>query len=453
MDKIAQPHDSSRQRVNARVWFALHGWFAMPVWGGLLLICLTGTLCTISQEITWLYNPQVRSSSAAVDISQFDKVGAAIAMRYPGSHLSSIHIEEPYLAYRVRARLPNGDSKTLFINPHTGRIQGEADGAGFRGFMLALHGWLMFPWQDDHSLGWYLVTIFSIPLLGSLITAVLMIKRFWHLFFQPRIRFHKGRRVLWGDLHRVAGVWSVWFVAVISLSGLWFMLQGILVQNQVDLYPKAPTLERRDMPQLENVQPLDTLPLSQLISKAKAEFPDLRVSYIEMTDHTAGATIIRGKRGASLFRDNVNAVYLNPYSGEVIGTDTPSTVSFLHASAALLTPLHFGDFAGLASKLVWFTFGVILCGIIGSGFYIWYRRTLKTTRHYLTSTRRNRKRGIQPTAWKGFSIISWLILLLPLYFLYRQSYALPNSKQAVTEPPSLTEPQATMVENNTALKN
>ena len=44
------------------LWFALHGWLGLPIWGFLFLICLTGSVATISQEIVWLAQPEVRAS-------------------------------------------------------------------------------------------------------------------------------------------------------------------------------------------------------------------------------------------------------------------------------------------------------------------------------------------------------------------------------------------------------
>jgi len=427
VDIAADETPTGQRRLGGRFWFALHGWFALPVWGGLLLICLTGTLCTVSQEITWLYDSKVRADPSA-GAPRLDLVQAAIAQAYPEANIDSVQIEEPYFAYRVRIGLPGDDRKTLFVNPYTGELQGEAEGAGFRGFILALHGWLLLPWQGDYSLGWYLVTLFSMPLLGSLVTALLMLKRFWRFFYQPRVRLGKGARVFWGDLHRLLGVWSIWFVAIVGASGLWFLIQGALVHNQVAIYPSAPALSPEAVAVTATTTAPKNLPLEVLVARAKDEYPDLRIKYIKLPEYADDTVIVRGNRSWSLFRDNVNAVYLNPYNGETVAAHSPGNVSVLHAVGALITPLHFGNFGGLVSKLVWFFFGCLLSLIIGGGFFVWSKRTFDAIKREGPrekprgrNTRERRKKGaVAPITWGGFAFLSWLLALLPLYFLYQQ---------------------------------
>lgn len=414
----------TRQRYGQRLWFVLHGWFSLPIWGVLLLTCVTGSLCVISQEITWLYNPEVRASPVGDEV-RFDLMTAAIENAYPASRVESIQVDEPYLVYRMRIQLSSSNKKVLFVNPYTGALQGEADGSGFRGFVLALHGWLLLPWQNDYSFGWYLVTFLSIPLLGSLVTALVLFKRFWRLFYRPRLRWNKGDRVFWGDLHRLLGVWSIWFVAIISVSGLWFLIQGVLAQNQVELYPTIPSLSQK-LPALEApTKAAEVLPLDQLVTKAKAASENLNISFIQLPEHTEDVVVVQGTQYGSLFGRSVNAVYLNPYTGEPISFESPINASLLHAVVALMAPLHFGNFGGLSVKLIWFLFGLILCLIVGSGFVIWSKRALniksRNVRHERRVDRVEIKKdkggSLRPVTWRGFAYVSWLFILLPLYFL------------------------------------
>lgn len=404
-----------KRRLDRRLLFSLHGWFALPLWGFVLLTCATGSLCVISQEITWLYEPSVRVKPEA-GRPRYDLITANIDRSYPGAKIDSIYIDEPYLACRVRVHFTEGERATLLVNPHTGVIQGEVNGTGFRGFTLALHGWLFLPWQDDYSVGWYLVTFLSIPLMGSLLTGLLLFKRFWRLFYRPKLRLLRGSRVFWGDLHRLLGVWSIWFVLIISISGLWFLVQGVLAQNETNLYPQVPALPSQSLMKVQAGREVRALSLAQLLVKAEPELKGLSIKLIQLPKHSEGVVTIQGSRQWSVFSRNVNAIYLNPYTGGLVGSHNPNNVSLLQATVGLMAPLHFGNFGGLTIKVIWFLFGLVLCFMVASGFLIWAKRL------YAMECKPLGRKSSKPNSsvfWRGFRYISWLFVLLPAYYYFQ----------------------------------
>ncbi|MDF5993673.1 PepSY domain-containing protein [Pseudomonas aeruginosa] len=45
------------KKSRSRLWFLVHSWLALPIWFFVLIVCVTGTLAVVSQEIVWLANP------------------------------------------------------------------------------------------------------------------------------------------------------------------------------------------------------------------------------------------------------------------------------------------------------------------------------------------------------------------------------------------------------------
>lgn len=361
--------------MKRRLLFVLHGWLALPIWGLLALVCITGTLSVVGKEVSWLVSPEVRApNSGGGDALPLNSLADSVMALHPEAIINSVHIDEAYFAYFFRITTEHAGRKQLYVNQYSGQVQGEAQGLGFREFMLTLHGWLWFPWQNNYSVGWYIVTAVSLPLLGSLITGLLVFKRFWRAFSRPRLRFDRGARVFWGDLHRLTGVWSIWFVAIISLSGLLFLVEGILAQRHIEVFPDAPVLSSHSLPVTADGKPPQTLSLDEAVAAAKSAYPDLEISYIDLADHAYSTLTVRGTRALSPLRDTANAVYLNPYTGEPVKARSTSDLSPLQFTSTLLTSLHFGDFAGLASKLIWFVFGNLLSFMICSGFVLWNKR-------------------------------------------------------------------------------
>ncbi|RYE57861.1 MAG: PepSY domain-containing protein, partial [Sphingobacteriales bacterium] len=366
----------TRQRSHKHFWFALHGWMALPIWGLLAFICVTGTICVVSEEINWLLTPESRAENPhQTEPLPYDTLIAVVKKSYPEAAIQSIHITQPYLATLIRISLPD-DRKALYVNQFTGEVQGEVKGTGFRGFIIALHGWLLFPWQNDYSLGWYLVTVLSIPLLGSVISGLIIFKHFYRVLYRPTLRLNMGSRVFWGDLHRLIAVWSIWFVIVISVSSLWFLAQGILTQNHVEIYPEKNRLSADLIPETSNNRLPERMSADQASAIAKTIYPGLYVTFIEFPKNEDDTLLIQGTTVFSLFRDNANAINLNPYNGDVISVRGTKNLSLIQFISALLTPLHFGDFAGLTVKLIWFSFGCLVSTLVCSGFIIWTKRTV-----------------------------------------------------------------------------
>ena len=70
-----------------------------------------------------------------------------------------------------------------------------------------------------------LVAALSLPLLITLTSSLFIYKRWWRGFFSwPR--GDRPRR-LWGDLHRLLGVWSLWFIALIAATGGWYLVESL----------------------------------------------------------------------------------------------------------------------------------------------------------------------------------------------------------------------------------
>ncbi len=75
--------------------------------------------------------------------------------------------------------IPTGSSAALYVNPYTGAIQGKSPHFDFRQFTRALHGWWLMPFDNGYSWGWYLVSLLGLPMLASLVTGLVVYKRFW----------------------------------------------------------------------------------------------------------------------------------------------------------------------------------------------------------------------------------------------------------------------------------
>ncbi|WP_435635615.1 PepSY-associated TM helix domain-containing protein [Pseudomonas solani] len=385
------------KKSRSRLWFLVHSWLAMPIWCFMLIVCVTGTLAVVSQELVWLAKPEVRASKTEAGQQRmgYDQIVSRLHSAQPDAVISAIRRPgEDHFALLVDVSYPDTSVATLYVNPYTGTIQGRSSSFDFRQFTRALHGWWLVPFSNGYSWGWYLVSLLGLPMLASLVTGLVVYKRFWKGFLTPRLRFDQGARIFWGDFHRLSGIWSIWFIAVIAITGLWFLLQAILSDNHITLSSEGipPVLARDAVPIATPGKPVARIELERAVAIASQTIPSLEAEALYFPEDAYSALYIYGSSNYPLM---YQSVALNPFDGEVVAVRRLGDRSPLEFITESMHPLHTGDFGGLWSKLIWFAFGLILSLMVLSGFLIWSKRTAQAT---LALVKRNQRlAGLQAT--------------------------------------------------------
>ncbi|EPL04366.1 PepSY domain-containing protein [Pseudomonas sp. CF161] len=387
------------KKSRSKIWFLVHSWLALPIWFFVLIVCVTGTLAVVSQEIVWLANPDVRASKPSDDAQalSYDQVVAAIKQAEPQLLVESISTpDEAHFALDVGINYPDGRSVTVYVNPYTGAIQGVSPQFDFQAFTRALHGWWLVPFTNGYSWGWYLVSLLGLPMLASLVTGLVVYKKFWKGFFKP-VRFRHGARIFWGDFHRLSGLWSIWFIAVISITGIWFLIRAILGDNHISISsePIVPVIARENVPISADGKPAAMIGLDEAISIATQKIPGFDISFVSLPSNAYSHLYIGGRGWYPLMFQTAN---INPYTGSVDSSSLLADRNALEFVTESMRPLHTGDFGGLWIKLIWFFFGLLLSMMVLSGLLIWTKRTALATAHALKRSNKPARGSTPPRA-------------------------------------------------------
>lgn len=385
-----QPPVRKRSRKASSLWFAVHGWLGLPIWAFLFLICLTGSVATISQEIIWLIDPAARSNPPSPDAARlsYDAIMEKLGDQAPGTAVMFIDIpvKEQY-ALQFYVGRPDGSEVTLYVNPYTGAIQGEKSTFDLRELLRELHGWLLIPFTANYSPGWYIVSAMSIPLLGSLVSGLFVYKKFWRAFLRPRLRLNQGGRVFWGDFHRLAGLWSIPFIAIMSVTALWFLIEAALYDTgyKVPGEIEHPHVPRAQIATGATREAAHAVSVDQAIEIARRSFPDLVPAFVELPMGAYDPIEIAGRSAYPLVFE---IAYINPYSGRLMLAHGIGSRTAVALTTESMRPLHTGDFAGLWLKFVYFFFGLLLTTMSLSGMLVWIKRSAQKTSQFLTERRR-----------------------------------------------------------------
>uniref|UniRef100_UPI0013CE2D79 PepSY-associated TM helix domain-containing protein n=1 Tax=Pseudomonas aeruginosa TaxID=287 RepID=UPI0013CE2D79 len=330
------------------------------------------------QEIVWLANPEIRAGKPSDDARPLshDQLLEAINQAQPAIRVESLNFpDEEHFALSARVSYPDGSRASLYVNPYTGTIQGKSPNFDFRQFTRALHGWWLVPFNNGYSWGWYLVSLLGLPMLASLVTGLVVYKRFWKGFFKPRLRISQGARIFWGDFHRLSGIWSIWFIAIISITGTWFLIQAILADNHITLSSEGvpPVIARNEVPTGHTAPRIS---LDEAVRIATEGIPSLDAASVSLPGNAYSPIYVEGRGWYPLM---YQSAAINPYTGKIeakrlLGDRTP--LEFVTES---MRPLHTGDFGGIWVKLIWFVFGLLLSMMVLSGLLIWSKRTAQAT--------------------------------------------------------------------------
>jgi len=352
-----------------RRWLDIHRWVGLKLSILLSFVLITGTFATLSHEIDWLLEPARRVDPATVSGPPHDWEGMYRAIRaaYPDWAIHWLSAPEaPWFAAEAVGYTPLGERRRIYIHPGTLEVQGEGSWINAQRILRDSHRRLMI----FNAGGIILVSSLGILLLISLVTGLVVYRKFWRGFFKkPRTR---DARTFWGDLHRLGGVWSIWFVFLMGITALYYLVEA------AGLRPAPLPVEER--PDIRAQATPDGVSISAMADAAGAALPGFTITSI-WPPHAAGEPwVFQGQTDTVLVRERANQVRIDPASGEVAGVVDSENLGAWQRVGEAADPLHFGDFAGLWLKLVYFVFGLILSGMALSGVYIYSKRIREAAR-------------------------------------------------------------------------
>jgi uncharacterized iron-regulated membrane protein len=400
--------------MSKKKWMKWHSWLGLKLSLLMLVICVTGTISVISHEIDWLIDSDLRVSQTPQSIN-WDAMAANIKRTYPQRQL--FFINRPMYSNAASIALtvdPFIGARRVYLNPYSGDvIADKAWHASVQRVFRDLHRYLLSP-----IAGIYLVGPFGVILLASLITALVLYKKWWRGFF--KLRLYNGSRAFWGSLHKVAGLWSLWFIALIAITSVWYLVEAIISDIGVDIQFDRPVVQAQ---QLQDRKVIETQLLpSNVVKKAKAQFSEFTVDKVAFPRDQKSPYYVAGFTNIPLVRARSNVVYIDAVSGDVLKVRKTDEQTALEIWIDLADPLHFGDFGGLITKIIWFVFGLILCAMSATGIVIYLKRIKQQHQDFTFSKK----------VWRGTRFIMYIVLLIPVvtggYLLAQANDWLPRAQ-------------------------
>lgn len=366
------------------LWWVVHSWVGLKLSLLMAWVLLTGTLAVFSVEMDWLARPALRVMPQETAQASWGTLATSAQSALPGGQVGTLYAPiHRWFAAEAMAKDADGTQVRVYLNPYDAQVQGTGQWLSFQRFFREMHRHLLLP----AKWGIPLVSSLSILILMSLVTGLVSYKKFWRGFLK-RPRGGNARR-LTGDLHRLGGLWSLWFVALIGLTSLWYLVESLGGDAP---FTRAPKVAEVALP------PIDAAAIDRHAATAQSAYPSLRIRELRLPGEAGEPVGFFGQADALLVRDRTNGVFIDPAHGRVVQVVKGEQLNAHQRISEMSDPLHFGTFGGMTTKILWFVCGAILTALAVTGAMI-YSMRLATA--IAPDERRRRRHGPVARLWFG----------------------------------------------------
>ncbi len=391
----------------------LHRWVGLTVTLFLLSAGLTGALLAFNEELDqWLASDlyQIASPRAAQPLSALELHQRINAQLAPRAELNFLQLAIPHehaLALWVTAKTNPATQQPyelgfsqVFIDPYTGRIQGQREWGEFR---FSLNALMPFLYRLHYT--------FAIPDWGVIIMGIVALLWVIDCFAGAYLTYPKGRpfvekwKPAWKiktaasshrinlDLHRASGLWLWAVLLIFAWSSVAFNLR-----EQV-YYPvmKSLFVFQKD---LWNFPP-QALAQGQVIlnwQQALAHSEQAMQSLAQERDFTVGSAqrlvylqeknmyAYSAKTSLDVGEMAMSYVGIDAVTGARVGYNLPSSIAAGDTVTSWLYALHMGKVWGLTYRIFVCVLGLIIAGLTITGFILWRKK--RQARRFLAKGRK-----------------------------------------------------------------
>ncbi|NEU72577.1 PepSY domain-containing protein, partial [Hassallia byssoidea VB512170] len=262
----------------------------------------------------------------------------------------------------------------VFVNPYTGKIIGERiSDKTLIGMLLELHYSLM-----AGETGTIIVGIAAFLMCILTITGLVLWPGWRKLIagFKIKLDAHPQRANF--DIHKVAGIITVVFLFFTGFTGFCWNFYDLTepIIYAVTFTPKPSELVSKPIPGKS------TLGLTEQLKIANAALPGAVTKSIYFPDKPEDALQIRMKLPQDSSDYGDSNVYLDQYSGEVLRVDNALKMRLGSRVLNSFTPLHYGTFGGLPTRILYVFVGLAPLILFLTGFLMylyrhWTKRPIK----------------------------------------------------------------------------
>lgn len=353
-----------------RYWLIAHRWLGLTAGLLFVLLGLSGSALVFDHAIDEWLNPELLLTANSGPRASLDAVIDSAETEYGGKALS---VTKPRVANGVWTVWFSGGTRAepkftaVHVDPHTAQVTGKRIwGEDLMSWIYRLHFRLL-----AGPAGGVLVGIIGVVMLISIISGIYL---WWPLFrssWRAAFAVRRGQRLNY-DLHKLGGVVSAIFLAVITFTGV--------CMEFPQQFRAAVALASKETPppdDLKSKRGSTRHPLTpdQAIALAAPYFPNAEFDHLHPPTGEEGVYEVAFRQPGEVQQSyGRTQLFLDQYTGEVVARRTPDKFTAADIFFAWQFPLHNGEAFGLAGRWIVFFLGLTPGILYVTGLLIWLRR-------------------------------------------------------------------------------
>ncbi|WP_339906021.1 PepSY-associated TM helix domain-containing protein [uncultured Cyclobacterium sp.] len=362
--------------MNKNLLWKIHNWLGLYTGIVILFLSITGAAALFRPEIDQLLNPNLRQVEPSAEKASLTEAVAKVLPMHPDKYLFEVEMPKAYLDTWIIRLMPKEKSRLnpmiweVFINPHTGEVLGERN--YFKSFSYFLRNIHVRFYEAYY--GRQIVGLAGIALFLSTITGLLIYGKFMKKQPFGKIRSNK-LRITQADLHKFIGISALAFNMMIGITGAWLGLQSYIMYG-LDI-PQPNNFSRKEKVFTEKEDMNYSLDFDAIYQKSQIEFPNMIPWFIRPTTNGEGIVQVLGNVPGQAYERRSNKLVFDKQKQELLFKYNISDQNFGAKLYYVQESFHFGDFAGISLKILYFLLALSSGYLSLSGFIIYLERTRK----------------------------------------------------------------------------
>lgn len=282
------------------------------------------------------------------------------------------------------------DKYWYYLDQSTGKITkgGEALGNSVFGFILDLHTTL--------TIGDFGRIITGI---ATLLFTIMMLTTGLYLWYPNnkkrkkssfKIKWNASSKRLNYDLHNVTGFYFFVPLFLIGLTGsaFYFKDEAQWVVNKITFSkPAKNSFWTKNNQTLKLTETKEFIDIQTALKEMDKYYPNMYKRNMWMTTKKDGNLSFAYQNNINVYSGGSTVIFLkaNPYTGKIVSELNPKKLPLGSAIVAeWQLPIHFGEFGGLLTRILWFVAGFLPALLTYTGSKIWWGRYNKRKKALLS---------------------------------------------------------------------